>query len=409
MKSKIRTLPIVEQWDCHHCTACCRETTIQLNPDDLQRLTQQQWDQHPEYCGIQIVRRSAWLGGAQVLAHKADGSCVFLTNSGRCRIHEEFGLDAKPFVCRLFPLQVLTTDREAFATVVRSCPSAAAERGRPLSQHLDFLRRLLGDDSKIVAKHDAPRIVRRARRSWDDFYLVTEALQRLLSDDRVPLVRRLVHCLRFCTLLEQCKWNRVATDSQAELIELLEQLSCSNVGELFENRQPPSKRTSRLFRRLGAHFVRCFPGGRPNRTLSDHWYTFRLSGRLARATTTTPELHPQFRSIELDQLERPLGPLTAEVLQPLSRLFEAHGVSKRYALAQPGKSLVESARRLTFAFPMALWMLRWVAADREPIAEDMVQIVVAIERGLELPALSRAIGYMAESGQLERLIAWYGR
>jgi lysine-N-methylase len=409
MRSKIRTLPIVEQWDCHHCTACCRETTIQLNPDDLDRLKQQQWEQHPEYRGIQIVRRTAWLGGAQILAHKADGSCVFLTGAGRCRIHEEFGPDAKPFICKLFPLQVIATDREAIATVVRSCPSAAADRGRPLGQHLAFLRRLLGDDSKIIATAAAPRIVRRARRSWDDFYRVAEALQRLLVDGRLPLVRRLVHCLKFCTQLEQCKWNRVAAESKSELIELLEQASRDNVRELFEDRQPPSQRTSRLFRRLGAHFIRCHPGGRPTRTLSDHFRAWKLSGQLARAKSMAPELHPQFRSIELDRLERPLGPLTAEVLHPLDRFFESHAISKRYALSQPTKSLVESARRLAFAFPMSLWMLRWRAADREPVADDMVQIVVALERGLELPALSRAAGYLAESGQLERLISWYGR
>src|SRR3954454_4000027 len=181
MRSKLRTLPIVEQWDCHHCTACCRETTIQLNADDLGRLELQRWDQHPEFRGIQTVRRSFALGGAKVLAHKPDGSCVFLTEAGLCRIHEVFGADAKPFMCRLYPLQVVTTDRETLATVVRSCPSAAADRGRPVEEHLSFVRRLLGDQgiSEIVA---APPIVGRTRRSWDDFYRITEAIERLLAD-----------------------------------------------------------------------------------------------------------------------------------------------------------------------------------------------------------------------------------
>jgi lysine-N-methylase len=120
MRPKLRTLPILEQWDCHHCTACCRETTIQLNTDDLARLQQQRWEQYPEFSGVQTVRRSLMLAGASVLAHKADGSCVFLTEAGLCRIHEVFGADAKPFMCRQFPLQVVTTDREALATVVRS-------------------------------------------------------------------------------------------------------------------------------------------------------------------------------------------------------------------------------------------------------------------------------------------------
>jgi hypothetical protein len=58
---------------------------------------------------------------------------------------------------------------------------------------------------------------------------------------------------------------------------------------------------------------------------------------------------------------------------------------------------------------MSMWMLRWLADDREPVADDMVQIVVAMERGVVLPALNRATRYLAQSGELERLIAWYGR
>src|SRR3954465_16010844 len=106
MKSKLRTLPIIEQWDCHHCTACCRETTIQLTADDLAKLREQRWDQHSEYRGVQTVRRSLFLGGASVLAHKADGACVFLTDAGLCRIHEVFGAEANPYMCRLFPFQI---------------------------------------------------------------------------------------------------------------------------------------------------------------------------------------------------------------------------------------------------------------------------------------------------------------
>ena len=279
MKSKLRTLPIIEQWDCHHCTACCRETTIQLNADDLAKLQEQRWDQHPEYRGVQTVRRSLSLGGAKVLAHNADGSCVFLTEAGLCRIHEVFGADAKPFMCRLFPLQIVTTDRESIATVVRSCPSAAADRGRPVHEHLGFLKRLLSDES-IRNAVGPPPIVGRTRRGWDNFHRVAKAVQNLLVDERLPLVRRLVHCVRFCNLLEQCKLKRVGSDSFDELIEALEQLACTDAGHLFQDREPPSKRTSRLFRRLGAHFIRCFPGGKPTRTLGDQWRSMLISGRL---------------------------------------------------------------------------------------------------------------------------------
>jgi lysine-N-methylase len=344
-----------------------------------------------------------------VLAHKADGSCVFLTEAGLCRIHELFGADAKPFVCQQFPLQVVTTDRESLATVVRSCPSAAADRGRAVGEHLGFLTRLLGDAGARDATVAAPPIAGRTRRGWDDFYVVAEAVQRMLVDERLPLVRRLVHCLRFCGLLEQCKWKRVETHAVAGLVEVLEGVPGRDVGELFRDRAPPSKRTGRLFRRLGAHFIRCFPGGRPMRTLGDQWRVMRMSGRLARGASVLPELHPRFSAIELERLEGALGPLGADVFRPLERFYVSHAVSKRYASAPPGGSLVDSVRRLAFAYPMSLWMLRWLAAGREPVADDMVQIVVALERGISMPALNGAARYLAESGQLERLIAWYGR
>ena len=144
-----------------------------------------------------------------------------------------------------------------------------------------------------------------------------------------------------------------------------------------------------------------------------HWAingeSSRLSGQLARGPSVLPELHPQFPAIALEQFERPLGPLSADVLRPLDRFYEAHAISKRYALGQPGGSLVDSVRRLAFTFPMSLWMLRWLAHDREPTADDMVQIVVALERAVVLPALNGATRYLSGSGQLERLIAWYSR
>jgi lysine-N-methylase len=383
---------------------------VRLNADDLKRLKEQRWDEHPEYRGIRVVRRSFFLlRGARVLAHKADGSCVFLTPVGRCRIHELFGPEAKPLMCRQFPLQVVRTDRDAWVTVERTCPSAAADRGRPVAEHLAGLKHLIGDASERGAIGPAPPIVRRTRRGWEDFHRIAEAIERMLTDRQLPLVRRLVHALRFASLLDECKCKRLGPEAVAELVGVLEQAAREGASQWFAQREPPSKGTARLFRRLGAHFIRCFPGGRPTRTLVDQWRAFRLGAHLARGASPLPAVHPRFPEINLDELERPLGALRGDVLTPLDRLFETHAASKRYALSLPRHSLVDNVRRLALAFPMALWMLRWLASGRESEADDMVQIVVAVERGLALPALVRASGFLAASGELERLIAWYAR
>jgi hypothetical protein len=97
-------------------------------------------------------------------------------------------------------------------------------------------------------------------------------------------------------------------------------------------------------------------------------------------------------------------------MRPLDRFFESHAISKQYAVVGAGgRSLVESFRALSLAFPLALWMLRWASGQRPPTAADMVNIVVALERGRGMPAISRSATMMARSQQLERLIAWYAR
>ncbi len=406
MATKFIALPIVEHWDCQNCTACCRETVIRLNAEDVARLQVQQWEQQPGFQGVRIVRRSALLGGTRVLAHKDDGSCVFLTSAGLCRIHEVFGGDAKPLACRQFPLQVVRWERKSFATVLRSCPSAAAERGRAVSEHLGFLKRLV-QDSEI--RSAAPAVVKRVQRGWDDFECVATAVERCLTDENLPLVRRIVKCARFCNLIEQCRWKRLAPDSVNEVIQAANELSELELGELFRDRVAPSTRASKLFRRLGAHFIRCVPGGKPTRTLRDHWNAMRASGRLAKARIMPANLHPRFTAVAAEKLELPLGRLAGNVQLPLERFITAHAVSRRYALSQPTSSLVDNVRRLAVTFPMAMWLLRWLAVDREPTAEDMVEIVVAIERGMAMAGLDRAVRWLAECGELERLAAWYAR
>lgn len=55
MSIPLRTLPIVEQWDCHSCAQCCHTTTIFLTDDDLRKLEKQQWQDHPEMRHVRTV------------------------------------------------------------------------------------------------------------------------------------------------------------------------------------------------------------------------------------------------------------------------------------------------------------------------------------------------------------------
>lgn len=410
MTQSIRTLPVVEKWDCQCCGLCCHGNTIILDKEDLSKLRSQQWEKHPEYRGVKTVVRESLLGGRHVLAKRADGACVFLNQEGRCRIHAAHGADAKPAICRMFPLQVVTHDRTALLTLRRSCPSAAADEGRALDKHLAPLKR-----SGLAAQFASPQtrppaIARAARRSWREFLAAADVLERLTTDARLPLVRRLLHGLRFCTLLDECKISRVREESWDELLRCLEASAIENSGEFLRDpRQPPARGTQVVIQQIGSHFIRSYPGFTVTSSWRERWQILLMSTKFARGKGTVPPVHPEFPPTTFEDLQRPLGAMDHEVIAPLNRLFETHALSKYYAIVGHKRSLVESFRSLALLYPLGLWLLRLVIGEREPKQDDVVNIVVALERGQGLTGLSRAATAMANSQQLESTIAWYAR
>src|SRR3974377_291300 len=97
MSFPIRNLPLVQNWDCHVCGTCCQEYVVTVTEEERKRIEAQGWADAPEMNGLPIFRKSGFLWGRKHrLNHRADGSCVFLTEQGRCRIHEKFGYETKP-------------------------------------------------------------------------------------------------------------------------------------------------------------------------------------------------------------------------------------------------------------------------------------------------------------------------
>ena len=133
----------VERWDCHQCGVCCRGSVVPLSAEDVARLKEQKWQERPEFAGTSVTVRESLLGHDYRLAHREDGSCVFLEADGLCRIHKELGFDAKPLVCRSLPCRSCR-DNVAYVTLRRACPSAAADLGRPVAEQLAFPRQCAG-------------------------------------------------------------------------------------------------------------------------------------------------------------------------------------------------------------------------------------------------------------------------
>jgi lysine-N-methylase len=414
MSLPIITLPMAERWDCHQCGVCCRGSIVPLDEEDLRKLQEQKWEEHSDYRGVAVTAAGDRRGRKQ-LAKRVDGSCVFLMDDGLCRIHKEFGFDAKPLVCRMFPLQLVPRDKQAVLTIRRACPSAAADKGREVTEYLPEVRAYAKEGRLIEHAVAAPPIKPGEEAEWKRSGVLLETLRRVTCDERYPPIRRLVHGLELCRLVETARTGGMPTRKLSDLVSVLEEHIAAEAAPHFAQRQRPSAGGRLLFRRIGLEAVRLHPRA----YLMPRWWTrFQLvwwALKMVAGRGTLPRVHPQFPSATFQQLEQPLGLLDAALYRPLARYFETSTASYQYALGDRGGwSIIESYRQLAILYPIALWLLRWATVGRTPEVNDVYEIITTLERaqgyaplgGLEQRSRLRTL---ARLDDLPRLVIWYGQ
>ena len=107
---------------------------------------------------------------------RIDGRCVFLGDDGLCVVHKELGADAKPALCRLYPLNVaVAPDGVAYVSLNMECGGYARGRqGPPLveavAEHLDLIGSL-----PTLAVAAQVQITREATRAYADVFEAFEA------------------------------------------------------------------------------------------------------------------------------------------------------------------------------------------------------------------------------------------
>jgi len=411
----VRLPPLQEYWDCHQCAQCCYGTEILLDEEDLAKLKTQHWEQHPEYQGLRLIERVGLLRRRYRLSHRPDGTCVFLLPDGLCRIHRDFGLLAKPKLCQAFPFQTVPAENGVLLTVRRSCPSAAAGLGRAVRLDREDVQAALRARPPQAGLVQPPPIVAGDRLGWSETLRVTDWVERLLRDQTYPLVRRIVHVTIFTELLGGCRPGRLHRTELAELLDLLAQQALAEAGDWFQQRLPPDRAAQMLFRRIAADYVRLHPRIRLRRCWRHRWWWIRTAWRLGRGHGQLPPLEDQWPGVSLEALDRAMGPLSPEVLRPLEEYFAAAACCRGYSfLTRPDWSLVEAVRAMVMGYPVGMWLVRFAAPDRPPTVQDVIEAVVALDRGERLAALAGAahrqrIGLLARLGQIPRLITWYGR
>lgn len=264
--------------------------------------------------------------------------------------------------------------------------------GRTIQDHLPAIERLVNEDRLSSKPVDAPMLKAGEHRDWKSTRLALDAASQLLLDERYPPVRRLVHVLQFADLLEKAKIKSMSHEKLEVLIQTLAEHVAEESKPFFEDRRQPSGLARVFFRQIAVEFARLHPEYRPHSKWSQRLRMMDTGWRVFRRRGLTPSMSPAFSRVAFDDLEQPLGQIDSSIDRPLARLIETQSASYLYAMAdRQGWSVVDSLRNLAILFPMGLWLLRWASHGRAPLVEDMVNIVVALDRGQGFHSLNRSL------------------
>jgi lysine-N-methylase len=420
MGQPIHHLPVVQNWDCHVCGTCCHEYEVTITDEEKRRLEAQGWDRHRDLGGRKpFVRKGPPWARRWVLNHKRDDSCVFLSDQGRCRVHERFGYQTKPLPCRMFPFVLVPTGNRWSVGLRFACPSAAASKGQPLTGHTQALVEFATELAKRQglspqpegALTPPPPLKPRQRVPWPDVFRCVDALLETLLDRRDPFERRMRRCLALVGQMRQARLDGITGGRLKELLELLRGAADAETPASGATVPPPGWVGRLLFRQAAALFTRKDHG--PNRGAARHGRLalLRAACRFARGRGAVPQLHRIIPETTFAELEPPRGPLPAEADEVLERYYHLKVGSLQFCAR--GLPLWEGFEALAVTFPVILWTAR---AFRDcPRAEAVVRALTIVDdhvgfnRVLTTSRQRLAFRILARSGELTRLIAWYGR
>lgn len=415
MPLPVRSLPVLQNWDCHGCSDCCRTYAVPLSAEEKERIEKQGWEREPDFQGVQIFTT---VRGNTSLAHRPGGGCVFLNDEGRCKIHAKFGSAAKPLACRAYPF-VLVPGGDHWRVGLRfTCPSVAENKGRPMGVHAKDASAYGAElePRGLPAELPPPPLQPGQVVEWPDLLRFTAAFGKIVSKPDQPMEFKLRHVLALSKQLRSLIFDKVTGARLAELLDLLGESSAEDVGPA--ERVSPSGWVGRaVFRQLAAIHTRVDLG--PNRgTMTEAgWFGRMLAGyRYALGTGQVPPVNGlQSPGVRFEDGERYAGPLPAESEELLARYFRVKLDSMQFAGAinfhLPYWTGLDS---LVLIFPMTMWLARLLTtADRpRPVAiREALRIVDdsycfnALLKG----KLASGLRSLNVKEELPRLVAHYGR
>jgi lysine-N-methylase len=426
MSVSLHPLPLVQNWDCHTCGDCCREYFVGISLEEKKRIEQQGWDKEPDFRGVPLFRRYGPIWRRRTaLNHHEDGTCVFLSEQGRCRIHERFGAAAKPLPCRLYPFVLVPVGDRWRVGLRFACPSAAANRGRRGDAHVDELRSYVAElmtrerlseaqASLAKLRISTPPLQGLQRAEWSDLERFTDALLAVVRHERDPLERRWRKCLALSRLCRQARFDAIKGGRLKEFLQVMTASLESEVPSDPATVPVPSWIGRVLFRQALAIYTRKDQGRNRGLSRRGRAALFLAATQFAWGRGPVPKLHALLPEATFEQAEAFAGPLPAEAEQLLTRYYTVKIESMQFCgPTYFNIGFWEGVEALALTYPVTMW-LRRVFGNLPPIeavrqALSIMDDHYGFNRVLGTLRQRFSFGILARRGELDRLIAWYSR
>ena len=411
MKPSRCALPVGQNWSCHGCTDCCRDRLlVPLAIEEKERIEQQGWTTAD---GVEPSKMIVAGLNHFRLGHQLDGACVFLDASGRCRIHTKFGEAAKPLACRLYPLVIHPAGKKLLIGLRFSCPSAAANQGRPLVElgtEIQKLARLVLPEG--FEKIPPPPVAATPGLDWPDFLRFPHWLDHTLAAEKVPVALKLLRALHWLNMVERGCLDQITREGADEILEALVKSAAEKLSALPADLEKPSGFGRLFLRLLVLEHARIVTVADWDVRSAQRWKMLAAAFRFARSSGSTPALREGLTSVKFADIEQPFGPLSPGAEALLTRYFRVKIQSLHFCgKAFHDRPLIEGFRNLALMFPIVIWLARWLAVidGRTQLADaDVVQAVSLADYQYSYsPYLGWRTRLLHQRNDIVRLCVWY--
>lgn len=417
MPMSVRALPILQEWDCHSCTMCCRDYVVHVTAEETARIEGQGWEKEPEFAGVPFFKRDGLFGRGRRSLNQKDGACVFLGEGGRCRIHAKFGAAAKPLACRIFPFILVPAGEQWRVGLRFACPSVTEGQGRPLNQHMSDVREYaaaLEKQNPEAAALPPPPLQGGQSVPWDDLHTFVKALGILLAQRVNRVERRLRMCLALADLCRQSRFDKVSGKKLEDFLGILINALEDEVPFDPASLPRPSGIGRILFRQLVALYGRKDHGEHAGVARGGRLALLGAAVAFARGSGRVPRVHGLLPETTFEKLEEPAGPWP----DACEDLLERYYLTKIHSMQFAGPTnfrmnFWEGLESLVLTFPAIGWLSR-AFVDRPRLDAVKLALRIVDDSFGHHPLLGSgrqrlALRILSFRKETSKLAAWYSR